>query len=146
MAQTTKSYDARDVILTWGEIELDGAGDGTFVTLTYDEDAVTKHTGAQGHVTAVVNPNDGGAVTWVASQSSTANDRLSAIAALQRRKGVGLIKKPFMLKHRNGTTLAIGPETWIKKEPEVGFGEEHSNREWAFDIAHLVMFVGGSTR
>lgn len=146
MAEQTKAYDARDVVVTWGEIELDGAAPDSFVNVMYDEDAVKKTTGAQGFVCATVNANDGGALTWTASQASVCNDRLSAIAALQRQKGVGLIKKPLFLKHRNGTTIAIGPEAWIKKEPESPFGAEHQNREWAFDIAHLTLFLGGSTR
>ncbi len=146
MSLETKQYDARDVIITWGEIELEGPAPGTFVTIAYDEDAVVKTTGAQGFVVATVKANDGGSVTWTASQASPVNDRLSAIAALQRRKGVGLIKKPIFVKHVNGTTLAMGPEAWIKKVPDAAFGDEHESREWMFDIAHLEAFIGGSTR
>jgi hypothetical protein len=142
----TLSYDARDVVITWGEIELEGPAPGTFVTIVYDADAVTKTRGAQNFVVAIVTGNDGGSVTWTASQASPTNDRLSAIAALQRQKGVGLVKKPLQVKHVNGTTLAIGPEAWIKKVPDSAFGEEHESREWLFDVAHLNLFVGGSTR
>lgn len=147
MANETRSWDARDLSVSWGEIDLtDGVSDGSFVKLTYDVDHVTKHKGAQGHVTVLISADDGGSLTITLSQSSPTNDRLSAIAAAQRRKGVGLIRKPLLLKHINGTTLAVGPEAWIKKTPDTEFSDVHSNREWVLDIAHLNLFVGGSTR
>ncbi len=146
MTVETKSYDARDIIITWGEVELEGATDGTFVVIEYDEDAVKKHTGAQGDVTVTISANDGGSVTWTGNQGTPTHDRLSAIAALQRKKGVGLIKKPILVKHTNGNTLVVGPEAWIKKVPKTEFGAEHNPREWIFDIAHLNLFVGSSNR
>lgn len=146
MALETASYDARDVVITWGEIELEGAAPGTFVKITYDNDAVVKTVGAQGFVVATVKADDGGMIEWTASQASPVNDRLSAIAAIQRRKGAGLVKKPLMVKHINGTTLALGPEAWIKKVPDAAFGDEHETRVWGFDIAHLEANIGGSTR
>lgn len=142
----TKSYDARDVVITWGEIELEGAAPGTIVTIAYDADMATKTRGAQNFVVVTITGNDGGSVKWVASQASPTNDRLSAIALLQMQPGIGLIKKPIQVKHVNGTTLAIGPEAWIKKIPEAQFAEEHQDREWEFDIAHMKAFIGGSTR
>lgn len=142
----TLSYDARDVVITWGELELEGAAPGTFVTVTYNEDAVTLTAGAQGFMVATINANDSGAMTWTASQAAPVNDRLSAYAALQRTRGVGLIKKPLFLKHRNGTSIAVGPEAWIMKEPEAPFADEHQNREWSFTIPHLTLHIGGSTR
>ena len=141
----TKSYDARDVIVTWGELELEGPGEDTVVTIAYDEDAVTKTTGAQGFVVATINAAQGGMITWVASQASPTNDRLSAIAALQRRRGVGLQKRPILVKHVNGTTLATGT-AWIKKVPDAQFAKAHQTREWVFDVDRLEAFIGGSTR
>ncbi len=146
MSLETKSYDARDVIITWGEIELEGPAAGSFVTIAYDTDMATKTTGAQGFVVVTLSAADGGMVKWTASQASPTNDRLSAVAVLQRRKGVGLIKKPIQVKHVNGTTLALGPEAWIKKTPDATFAAEAESREWEFDVAHLQAFIGGSTR
>lgn len=142
----SKTYDARDVIITWGEIILDGAGDGDTVTVAYNEDNVKLTAGSQGFMVATVSANNSGKVTWNASQASPVNDRLSAVAALQRRKGVGLIKKPIMVKHINGTTLAIGPEAWIVKVPDAAFGAELKNRDWMFECPQLEVFLGGSTR
>ncbi len=146
MAEQTLSFDARDVVVSWGEIELQGAAPGTFVTVVYDDAQVKKTRGAQNFVIAVVTGNDGAKLTWTASQASPVNDRLSQIALLQLQPGVGLIKKPIFLKHINGTTLAVGPEAWIEKIPDSPFAEDHQNREWAFDVAHMRLFVGGSTR
>lgn len=141
-----KQYDPRDVIVTWGSILFRGFSDGTFVTIEYDEDAVSKHTGAKGDVTATISANRGGMSTVTLGQASPVNDQLSAIAAIQRQQGAGLQKYPFMVKHINGTTLASAAEAWIKKQPNTEFGDDHSPREWPFDFAELEMFVGGSVR
>lgn len=140
----TQSYDARDIVITWGEVELTGSGDGDFVTIAYNTDNVTLHKGAQGYMTAVISSDDSGRVTWVGTQSTPTNDRLSAFAAQQRRAGVGLIKKPIQVKHVNGTTLASGAEAWIVKAPDTVFGADHKNREWMFEIPHLELFIGST--
>src|ERR1043165_8616066 len=126
----SRTWDARDLIITWGAIALEGAGDGDVVTIAYNVDNVTLTAGAQGFMVANVSANNSGRITWSASEATPTNDRLSAIAALQRRKGAGLIKFPIMVKHTNGTTLAIGAEAWIVKSPDAPFGAEHQNREW----------------
>jgi hypothetical protein len=141
-----KQYDPRDVIITWGPIIIEGVADGTFVAIEFDEDAATKHVGAQGDVTVTISANRGAGAMITLGQASPSNDKLSAAAALQRRRGNGLVKMPFTVKHINGTTLASTPEAWIKKEPAVEFGQEHSNREWALDIGELTLAVGGSLR
>lgn len=141
-----RQYDPRDIIVTWGEIILQGFSDGTFVNVKYDEAAVTKHVGAQGAVTATISANRGGKATFTLGQASSSNNPLSAYASLQRRPGVGLQKKPLLVKHINGTTLVSGPETWIETEPEIQFGAEHLPREWVFDIAELDTIIGGSVR
>ncbi len=146
MAMESKQLDARDYIVTWGEIILDGFADGTIITIAYDTEAVVKTQGAQGFTVAMVSAKDGGKITVVLSQASPINDRLSAIAALQRRKGIGLIKKPIVVAHKNGTTLAVGAEAWIMKVPDAPLADTHQNRDWAFDVAHLDAFIGGATR
>lgn len=140
-----KSYDARDIIITWGEISLEGAGDGDIVTIAYNADNVTLTAGAQGFMVATVSANNSGRVTWSASQATPVNDRLSVIAALQRRKGIGLIKKTMQVRHTNGTTLARGL-AWIVKVPDTAFGDEHQNRSWMFELPNMELFVGGSLR
>lgn len=141
-----RQYSPEDIVLTWGPILFKGFGDGTMVTIEYDEDAVTKHVGAQGDVTVTMSANHGASIMVTLGQASPTNDLLSAHALAQRQPGNGLVAFPFLLKHINGSTLAETPECWIKKEPPIEFGGEHSNREWAFDSAIMIMQVGGSTR
>jgi hypothetical protein len=145
MSDETLQYDARDVVLTWGAIELTGAAPGSFVKIAYDEDMAKKTVGAQGQVCVTINANDGGSITWTGGQQTDTNDKLSAIAVVQRKRGAPLFTAPILLKHVNGTTIAAGL-AWIKKTADVEFGAEHGNREWPFDIDHLELFVGGSTR
>lgn len=146
MAEETKSFDPKDVVVSWGEIDLDGAAPGAFCNLTYNTAAVVVTMGAQGFASLTKKSDDSGAFTWTASQNAPVNSRLSAIATLQRRSGVAPIKKPLFLRHINGETIAIGPEAVLEIEPGAQFGEEHETREWKWLIPHLQMFVGGSSR
>lgn len=138
-------YSPTDVIGSWGEVLFTGFSDGTMFTVEYNEDAITVHTGAQGDKTAIVSADRGGTVTINLGQASPCNDLLSAAAVVQRRDRV-LIKKKLIIKDTKGNTLIDAPEAWIKKEPSVEFGDDHSAREWVFEVAVLTMFVGGSVR
>lgn len=146
MAEQTKTFDPRDIVATWGEIELDGAAPGTFINLTYNNAAVTLTMGAQGFASVTKKADDSGGMTWTASQNAPVNSRLGAIAARQRRAGQAPIKKPLFLRWLNGELLAIGPEAFLEMEPGAQFGDEHETREWKWIIPHLQMLQGGSSR
>lgn len=139
-------FDLRDVTVTWGEHIVDGASDGDFINLKYDNDAVTEHEGGQGDVTVMVSASRKGTATISLGQGSTSNDKFSAAAALQRQRGVGLIKKPLTVTHKNGTTVGFAPEAWIRVLPEGAFGDSHKGREWVLGCAKLELFIGGSLR
>ncbi len=141
-----KQFDLRDVIVTWGEHIIDGAGEGSFIKISYDEDATIEKVGGQGDVTVQVSANQKATATINLGQASSSNDKLSAAAALQRRPGIGLVKKPLTVRHINGTTLAFAAEAWIRKEAEIDFGDDLGDREWPLGLAKLEVFVGGSLR
>lgn len=137
-----KQYNPKLVAANWNLIPFDGAMDGEFYTLEYDEDAVTKHVGSQGDVTAVVNANAGASFTAILIPGSPTNNKLSALVANARRGT--LPTGVFTLKDLNGTTLITAKDAWIKKWPKLGYAKDLSPREWVIDLAEVqVSIIGG---
>lgn len=139
-------YVPERIVAQLGGIPLKGFADGTMITVAFDEDAVTKTAGGQGTITATVNGNRSGRVTFSLVQGSTTNDELCAIAASVRPRGAPLIVLPFILEDLNGTSFASGDSAWVVKVPDNAFSKEAGAREWMIDIAELQVNVGGAVK
>lgn len=138
-------FDLTDVILTWGSFMIDGAGDGNFVSIAYDSPRVNEHEGGHGDVTVLLTKSKKGTATIVLGQASRSNDYFAAALAAQQNGG-GLIKHPLTLTHKFGTSKAFARTAYVRETPELAFGMEHNNREWALGLADLELFIGGSVR
>lgn len=138
----TRDLDPKQVIVTFGEVELSGFADGTYVSIERDEDAWTKHVGADGEVGRIRNRNRCAGVTVTLAEYSPANDLLMAYALADERDGSG--KKPITVKDLLGTTIAHAPVAWVKKLPVVEKAKEVTDREWVFDTGPMDIFAGGN--
>lgn len=138
-------FDLADVILTWGSFMIDGAGDGNFISIAYDNPRVVEHEGGHGDVTILLTKSKKGTATIVLGQASPANAIFSAALATQQNGG-GLIKRPLTLTHKHGTSKAFARTAYLRDTPELAFGMEHNNREWELGLADLELFIGGSLR
>jgi hypothetical protein len=78
---TVKTYDPKQVVITFGVIPISGYADGTFVSVNRSGDAFTKKKGAAGDVERV-NKNQGDfEVTVTLLQTAAVNAELSAALA-----------------------------------------------------------------
>lgn len=139
---SSKLYDPKAVIVTWGPYLLSGFMDGTFITVARDEDAFMKKIGVDGEVARARNQNKGGSVTFTLLQTSSSNDALSAEALNDELTGTG--SHPLMIKDLFGTTLRMAPNAWVKKLAEDEFAKEISGREWTLDCDQVTGIVGGA--
>lgn len=130
-------YNPVNIIVHWGPTKLDGFMDGTFVSGERDEDAVTKHVGAQGVVTATLNANVSGAITCTIVQGDPSNQVLMAALFTQERTG-RLQKRPFSITDLAGSMLITAPNAWIRKPTKAEFAKEQLGREWIFDCDKLL--------
>lgn len=136
-----RTYDPKNVLVSFGAVSVTGFADGTFVKVERDEDAFSKIVGAGGDVVRTRNRNRSGTFTFTLLASAPENDLLSAIAADDERAGTGA--RAVMVKELNGTTLAAGQNAWIRKLPGSEYAKEHGTREWVLDVESLDLFVGG---
>lgn len=138
----TKTYSPDQVTVVVNGVILTGYADGTFITVSRDEDSFMKKVGADGEVARTANANRSGTLVLTLLQSSSGNDALSAmlLADETSRSGIGAI----IIKDNSGTTIAAGADAWIKKLANAEFGKELGSREWTIDVGRLDLFLGGN--
>jgi hypothetical protein len=77
-------------------------------------------------------------------QTSSANDLLSALAALDRNTPGGAGVGTFMARDRQGRAIFHAEKAWISKTPNVSFDRQAKEREWTLRCAELVEVHGGN--
>lgn len=136
-----QTLDPKSLVMTYAGILIEGAMDGTFLVVEFDEDAFTKHVGAQGHVTRVLNANEGASAVITLGQGALANALLSARHLADRAGGDK--HGPLLIKDLRGNTLIESDDAWIKKMARIEYAKEVTGREWTIDLGQARIFVGG---
>jgi len=136
------TYDSSKIDTIIGGAIMEGFADGTFVTISRDEDSYTKVTGADGRTSRSKSSNKAGRLTIILQQTSPSNDILSAFVAEDEVTSNAI--KSILLRDSLGTTVVASGAGWVVKPADVEFSKEISNREWMLDCADLAVFVGGN--
>lgn len=123
-------------------VQFTGFMDGTFATAEYDEEAATKHIGAQGEASVVLNCNKGAKVVVTFQQGAAINGELSNLVPDGRKNylPVGVLT----LEDLNGTTVFKAAEAWILKHAKIEFAKDLTGREWTFDTGEADIVVGSA--
>ncbi len=135
------TYSPEDVSVSVNGVGLSGYSEGTFITVEREEDSYTKIVGSDGQVTRSKNANRSGSVTLTLKASSASNDVISALSIKDEIDGSGVFV--VMVKDNSGRSIYSG-KGWIRKPANAEYAKEVSDREWVFDIANLLMFLGGN--
>lgn len=137
-----RTYDPKQVIITFGAVIFTGFAEGTFVAIAQNGDSFSKVKGADGGVDRVnMNSNDY-SVTVTLKRTSLTNDALSAISAVDKATNAG--KYPLTVKDINGTSLFFAEQAWIGKEPDPEESDSMPSREWRIDTGIAKQFIGGN--
>lgn len=139
-----RSYDPKQVIVTVGGIPISGYTEGTFVTVTRDEDTWTKNVGADGLVSRVKTNNFTGSCVITLKQTSPSNDVLSGFIATDEATNIGVV--PVLVKDLSGTSIYFSATGWIKKWADSSFSKEIGDREWTIDLSTLDLVVGSNAQ
>lgn len=139
---SVRTYDPKQVVLTVGGIPIGGYADGTFIEHEFDDDAFTKVTGADGFSSRAKSNNYDSMITVTLAQTSPSNDTLNAFAIADKLSNSGVV--PVVLKDVGGTTTIFSANGWIRKQANVEFGKEITNREWVLDLVSTDAVVGGN--
>ena len=140
--EAVKTYDFKEVVMTFGGIPFTGFSDGTSITISRNGDLFTKKKGNDGSIDRSNNNAFDFEVSVVLKQTSITNDLLSTASYADQLSNKGTA--PLLIKDLNGTTLFTAPQAWVKKDPDDEFAGEISDREWTFDTGASVKFTGGN--
>lgn len=137
-----KTYNPKRVAVSFAGRLLTGFADGTFITVSRNEDTFALAVGSDGEAARSASSNRSGRVTLTLMQTSASNDILSALAATDERTNQGT--GALMVKDASGRTVVLAAEAWIVKPADAELGREIGNREWVFETGDLEIFNGGN--
>lgn len=142
MANPLYHYDPKGIVITFGEILIEGFADDSFCSIEPAGDDATLYVGADGSATRGMTNNNSATITVTLSQSSPTNALLSAMSKVDRTTGQGV--RPMLVKDINGADLHLAPKCWIKKRPGREYGNAVKTRAWVFETHDLQDFDGGA--
>lgn len=134
-------YQREGIITTADGVPVRGYASGDFLTCVRDGEGNTETTGSHGEVTVNRMTDPGGLVTLTLQGGAKSNDFLQGFAPrpqLPRRKFI------FLVKDNNGRKLIFSPDAYIKKEPDIAFGDEIKPVVWEIRCPTLDMSQGGN--
>ena len=137
-----RTYDPKQIIVTFGAIIFTGFMSGTFAAVTQNGEDFSKDKGADGTVDRINMNSDDYSIAITLKQTSLTNDALSVSRKLDKATNVG--KLPFQIKDLNGLSLFYAAQAWIRKAPDPDLGDSLTGREWGFDTGPAEQFIGGN--
>ena len=137
-----RTYDPKKVIVTFGVLALSGYMDGSFITITPEGDKFEKHKGADGSIDRVNKNSYSYEVHLVLKQTAPANVSLAGLAYADQESNKGIL--PLTIKDFSGTALFTATSAWIRRDPDVDYGDTMGAREWIFDTGLAVSTPGGN--
>jgi len=133
-------YDPKEVLITFGEILLEGYADDTFVRIDPNADNAQLFMGVDGQGTRGIINDKSATISFILAASSKSNPLLSALAKLDRATGAGV--RPLLVKDKSGTSLFVAPTAWIQREPTREYGAMPGTREWTIVTDELLPLDG----
>lgn len=125
-------YDAKDVIVTVGNVEITGFIEGTFVKSKKKENAVNEHVSPQGDVAFAINNNSLGEIEITLNQTSPSIIYLNSLAAKNEMVPIWVTSNQNrgVVKEKSGGSYAM-----INKHPEAEYGDKITGRKYTFLVA-----------
>jgi hypothetical protein len=136
-----KTYRASEVSVSFGGAVISGYGDGTFLSISYNNDFFSLSKGADGEGLRSSSEDLSARVTLTLMQGSSSNDVLSGFFQADINGDTGGV--PFLVKDASGRMLFSSASMWIVKFPDVERGKEGSMVEWVLETNALQGFIGG---
>ena len=136
------TYSPKQVSIVVNGVDIRGYGDSDFLSISFDEDAVTTVVGADGDISRSMNPSTLATAVITLLAESPSNDILSGLHITDRATGLGTFA--FFAKDNSGRDLFVSDASWVMKFADINKGKENGTREWTIQCANSVMFVGGN--
>jgi hypothetical protein len=139
----TKDYDPKKVTINLGGHIAEGFADGTFVSVTRNNQTWQVASGASGEHARAKSNDRTGTVEITLMQTSKTNDYLTSKMLLDEGSD-NAGKFAFGIIDANGATIVGAIEAWVQQPPTIEFGKELGDRAWTLEMGDLEIFVGGT--
>jgi len=140
---STKTYNPKKVIITFGGVEIKGFTEDSIIEVEPLGEGTKSVIGCDGGVTRSIDPDTRCKVTVKLKASSSSNDYLSTIYAADQSTGGGIL--PISMKDLSGTTTFAATQAWVTNYPKVSREKEAKENEWVFETGAATLFVGGNS-
>lgn len=158
---TIRTYDPKEVLLTFGTTTFSGFAEGSFIKIDRSGDLFTTVKGADGGVDRVNNNNSIFTVEVTLKQTSPTNEQLAAVAIADSLSNAGVAQmqikdlrssrsildktiEALLPKGLNGDKIVFLAEAWISKDPETEYSDTMTNRVWTFTCSGVKMDSGNA--
>lgn len=140
----TKFYSANEVVLSIAGLDIGtGKAGDTFLEVEAVAERFSVQTGIDGESTISENREQTHIVNVHLMQTSTDNDKLSAIMKVAEASEAAAVV-PFVLKDTQGTSLLAALDAVIAGWPKQTFAKEAGEVVWKFFVLNPQRFVGGN--
>lgn len=139
---TVRSYDPKQVVVTFGPTVLTGYAEGTFIKISRNGNAFEKSRGADGGVDRVNKNALDYSVALTLKQTSPINAILAGLLLADQISNSGTL--PLVVKDLGGATLFTAAQAWIAKDPDQEFSDSLTTREWTFETGVAANLIGGN--
>lgn len=137
-----KTYNNKQVSVSFGNIPLSGYGDSEFLSIELNEEQWELKMGVDGTGTRAKNNNFSAKMKITLAQSSESNAIMQGYWNADRLSNSGV--QPFIAKDNSGNSIYTAGSAWIMKQPVAKFAKGVEMREWTIETDELVPFEGGN--
>jgi len=139
----TKDYDPKKISVMVGSHTVEGLADGTFVTVSRNNQTWTVSSGAGGEHARSKSNDKSGTMELTLMATSATNDVLTGHMLADEKIGSSG-KFTFNILDAHGKTAVGTLEAWVQQPPSVEYGKELGDRVWTLESGEIEFFVGGT--
>lgn len=143
MSNTLRHYSPEDItVLLFGVVPLTGFISGTFVNISKDLAPFSSARTSDGQVARLYSNDQTYTVTLTLQNTSEGNEILNKLLLIDEITQRG--KFPLLIKDQLGSSIFFSTTSWIEGVPDVGYGQDISERTWTIRSSQAVNYIGGN--
>lgn len=136
-----RTYDPKQISITWNGIIFTGFADGDFLEIT-GEDGFEMREGADGSEDRVNKNKRGKDVNITLMNTSITNDALAAAYESDQLSNNG--KGPLNIKDLNGTMILFSEQAYIKKNADKSLSDSAGTITWNLRAPNAIYNPGSN--
>jgi len=136
------TFDPKSLIVIFGARPLTSFAEGTFLTISRNDDMFKEYIGSSGEQARSKSNNRSALVKLTLIQTSDDNDYLSSVAIMDEVTNNGIL--PLIIHDLLGTSGYFSKWAYAKRIADASYSKEIQGREWNIFCASMNMFDGGN--